>query len=330
MGCLLFSLTCFSCFASSQTTRKPALSHKAAKVPVVSSVPSGCTLGPPVSGWARAAESDRQVWDYALHDMRNQASQHGAGAVMYRTYRLYGGYPYRTVQVYGQMLNCRVSPQLSPERQTAYSEIDAQEESVEVTIPPPASYTEEPAYSPPVSPERTRPQWQTTPAPSPQPTRERTTQTRSSTTTEKKETQTFARGGGRCYSDRDCPGGVCRSGKCTTAGGRCYSDRECGSGVCRSGVCTSAGGRCYSDRECPGGVCRSGKCTTAGGRCYSDRECGGGVCRSGVCTTAGGRCYSDRECPGGVCRSGKCTTAGGRCYSDRECGGGVCRSGKCS
>ncbi|MEN9797833.1 MAG: hypothetical protein RL653_1529 [Pseudomonadota bacterium] len=141
---------------------------------------------------------------------------------------------------------------------------------------------------------------------------------------------TASSAGATCYSDSECAGGKCRSGRCTTAGGQCYSDSECPGGKCRSGRCTTAGGRCYSDSECGGGKCRSGTCTTAGATCYSDSECAGGRCRSGTCTTAGATCYSDSECAGGKCRSGRCTNAGGQCYSDSECPEGTCRSGKCT
>ena len=44
----------------------------------------------------------------------------------------------------------------------------------------------------------------------------------------------------KCYSDSECKGGKCRSGKCTTAGGKCYSDSECAGGKCRSGRCTGS------------------------------------------------------------------------------------------
>lgn len=47
------------------------------------------------------------------------------------------------------------------------------------------------------------------------------------------------------------------------AAGKCYSDRECDGGVCRNNLCTTAGGKCYSDKECPGGTCRNNKCTSS-------------------------------------------------------------------
>ncbi|MBQ1926716.1 MAG: hypothetical protein II180_11435, partial [Proteobacteria bacterium] len=49
-------------------------------------------------------------------------------------------------------------------------------------------------------------------------------------------------GGGKCYSDNDCGGGVkCISNVCAnSAGGKCYSDRDCGAAKCISNKCANA------------------------------------------------------------------------------------------
>jgi peptidoglycan-associated lipoprotein len=330
-----------SCLVPSQSrlrrVRRRSLRSWARRVWVVKRVPPRCRVGATVRGWAHAREDYRTLWHYAMNDLRNTAARRKGDGVLFLDYRNHNTHSRRYVEVMGRILHCakrrgarahrsnkksgaaeRPLPATEGQRRDRFSP-----RGIASGSPPP----------PPPPPSRlhsnSRKRFYRRRYRSRRRTRRRSTSRRARRRTVRRR-RSIARGGGRCYSDSECPGGVCRSNRCTTAGGKCYSDRECGGGVCRSNRCTTAGGKCYSDRECPGGVCRSNKCTTAGGKCYSDRECGGGVCRSNRCTTAGGKCYSDRECPGGVCRSNKCTTAGGKCYSDSECGGGTCRNGRCN
>ena len=169
---------------------------------------------------------------------------------------------------------------------------------------------------------------------------------------------------GYCASNGTCcpgclAGGVCKSGKDTTACGlKLKTCGTCGSKTCHEPDCST--GTCQykpiSGKTCTGGKCLNGTCCTgciSGGKCLTP---GGGQTNTlcgksgGTCTPCGtgldclgGGCYCY---PGGSCTKGCCSPDGSACNwtsSNTTCGvgglctdctklfgyGGTCTSGRC-
>ena len=159
---------------------------------------------------------------------------------------------------------------------------------------------------------------------------------------------------GCCLTDRDCTGsaepqrcvglGPNSAGQCmpAPASGSCYSDADCPSGMCDSvtacgcmmdcmvaaGDCVPlSGGCCKTDGDCEGSDVCVGASAEAAGVCEPAPT--GNACWSSADCTPGNKCVGASACPcGALCilpdHPGECkpTTPPACCWLDEQCGAG--------